>query len=166
MMSDADAKLDQLKAHFGVEKDADLARKLMVDKRTVSAWRSRGSVPTRYWSIVEGGDPQSITTPPMRWDEHERAAFDLAMFRLSRALLPETAGGEFRSAMQAFGGAWAYFWEIMYQARHDLVEQMNNGSAGVQSAFALLVHSDLERDDRAVAATRKTIADLGKVSAK
>lgn len=163
-MSEADAQLEQLKTHFGVDKDVELARKLMVDKRTVSAWRTRGSVPARYRSIAEGGDPQSVMTPPMRWDEHERAAFDLAMFRLARALQSEAASGEFQCAMQAFGGAWGYFWEIMFQARHDLIEQMNSGVEGVRSAFALLVHADLENDDGAVAATRKMIADLGKVS--
>lgn len=82
----------------------------MIDKRTVSAWRARDAVPARYQSIVQGGDPQSVT-PPARWDEHERAAFDLAMFRVARALLPETAAGEFRMTMRAFGEAWAYFLE-------------------------------------------------------
>ena len=160
-MDDVDAQLDQLKTHFGVEKDVDLARKLMIDKRTVSAWRTRGSVPVRYRSIAEGGDPQ---TPPARWDEHERAAFDLAMFRAARALLPETASSEFRPAMQAFGGSWAYFWQIMADARHDLVVQMNEGGKEVRSAFALLIHADTESGSKAVTRARKVLSDLGKVS--
>lgn len=164
-MNEADAQLEQLKAHFGVDKDVDLARKLMIDKRTVSAWRARGSVPARYRSIAEGADPQSVMTPPLRWGEHEQAAFDLAMFRVARALLPETAAGEFRSAMQTFGGAYGYFWMFMSDARRDLVAQMEDGSEGVRSAFALLIHADLE-SDRGPAAARKMLSDLGKIPEK
>lgn len=165
-MNDADAQLEQLKAHFSIDKDVDLARKLMVDKRTVSAWRARGSVPARYISIIEGGDPQSIMTPPQRWDEHERAAFDLAMFRLARALIPEITAGEFRSSTQAFGGAWAYFWQVMSAARRDLISQMDNGSKEVRSALALLMHAELEGDSKALSDTRKILSDLAKVSEK
>ncbi|MDF3606244.1 helix-turn-helix domain-containing protein [Paracoccus sp. DMF-8] len=165
-MSDIDVQMEQLKAHFGVEKDVDLAKQLMIDKRTVSAWRARGAVPARYQSIAQVGDPQSIMTPPARWDEHERAAFDLAMFRMARALLPETATGEFRSTMQAFGGAWAYFWDVMTKARRDLVGQMDDGSKEVRSAFALLMHAELQNDAEAVADVRKVLSDLGKLSEK
>lgn len=164
-MSDiVEAQLEKLKEHFGVEKDVDLARKLMIDKRTVSAWRARGAVPARYQSIAQGGDAQSLMTPAARWGEHERAAFDLAMFRMARALLPETAAGEFRDTMQAFGGAWAYFWEVMSTARRDLVNQMDAGNKEVRSAFALLLHAELQGDSEAVASVRKTLSDLAKVS--
>lgn len=163
-MSDVEAQLEKLKEHFGVEKDVDLARKLMIDKRTVSAWRARGAVPARYQGIAQGDDPQSVMTPPARWGEHERAAFDLAVFRVARALLPETAAGEFRVTMQAFGGAWAYFWEVMSTAHRDLVNQMDEGSKEVRSAFALLLHAELQEDPEAVANVRKTLSDLGKVS--
>ena len=61
--------VNRLKEHFRVEKDADLARVLGVDKRTVSAWRSRGNVPRRYVPILEGENHQSVLTPPLRWGE-------------------------------------------------------------------------------------------------
>jgi hypothetical protein len=163
-MEDIDAQLERLKSHFGVDKDAELARKLMVDKRTVSAWRARGGLPDRYKSILEGGDPQTVMTPPARWDEHERAAFDLAMLRLARAVLPETTAGEFRPVMQAYGGAWAFFWALMIEARHDIVAQMNSGPKEVRSAFAILVHSDLEQGSDSVQRVRSMLVQLGKVA--
>ena len=55
---------------FAVETDADLARKLRVDKSTVSSWRRRDGLPARFQKILEVGlSAQSVQAPPLEWGE-------------------------------------------------------------------------------------------------
>lgn len=66
-MRDIEETIEALKLRMKAVTDSDLARKLAIDKRTVSAWRARGAVPERYLSITAGADHQTVNTPPLRW---------------------------------------------------------------------------------------------------
>ena len=56
--------IDHLRAFMDVVSDPELARKLRIDKSTISSWRSRGSVPNRYRRILSGSDPHAYEMPP------------------------------------------------------------------------------------------------------
>lgn len=162
MAGDADEQLDQLKARFGVEKDIDLARKLAVDKRTVSAWRARGKLPARYEQILEGGDNQSINTPPQRWAEHEQEAFNLAVFRFSRAVAADTITGSYRPVRQAFSAAYGFIWVFMVEAQREIVAELDkHATRSPRDALAMLIHDDLQAGPASIERDRNRLIKMG-----
>ena len=96
--------LAALKRHFGVETDADLARKLRVDKSTISSWKARGSIPARYQGILEGSSSSTVGVSPIKWSEHEKAAFDLALFRFSRIMTEKANLSDYVESLTYFSG--------------------------------------------------------------
>lgn len=149
-MESAGEFVDRLKAHFRAETDSDLARILAVDKRTVSAWRARGSVPPRYVKMLEGDSHSSVLTPPLRWGEYEKEAFNLALFRTARALRGTVEQGSYREQFDTFRMAGAAFWLLMRDAQIELTARMEGSDVPIQTAFALLVHDDLAAGNHAV----------------
>lgn len=148
MSSDADGTIAALREHFGVQTDAELARKLRVDKSTVYSWRSRGSVPDRFARILEGGSNQFALTPPLHWGEHEIAAFEVALFRFCRLYNGSKRLTDYRSALELFSGsAYGKFLSLMVEAQKDLMDrEVGNTTA----SRALLIHSDLEAGEAAI----------------
>jgi len=65
MDDDIDAIISALRERLSAETDADLARKLRIDKSTISSWRSRRSVPNRFRKIASGESHQMMSAPPM-----------------------------------------------------------------------------------------------------
>lgn len=142
MDSDVDDVLEALKKHLRVSSDAELARSLRVNKRTVSAWRARKKVPARYVSMLEGQSSLPVAVGPVYWSGHEEAAFALALFRYSRAFQNELNGENFSQALRVLINSPSDFWELMRQAQLDLsrVDDVNSPSA----AIAVLLHEDIE----------------------
>lgn len=150
-MASAGEIVDRLKEQLRAETDSDLARILAVDKRTVSAWRSRGSVPERYLQMLSGDSHQSIATPPLRWGVYEKEAFNLALFRATRALQGTAFQGSFHEQFSAFRMAGAAFWLLMRDSQVELSGRMESRDVPIQTAFALLIHDDLEAGEHAIA---------------
>lgn len=73
--------LEQLKLKLDASTDSELARKLGVDRRTVSGWRTRGKVPKRNLGIIDGASKNAYSAPPEIRGEHEKVAFRLALLR-------------------------------------------------------------------------------------
>lgn len=142
MDKDADEVVDALKAHFKVNSDTDLARKLRVDKRTVSAWRARKKVPQRFIGMLEGQSSHAVAVGPAYWSDHEQAAFALALFRYSRAFQDELNGDNFNQAFRIADSAFIDFWALMERAQSDLSDVWGVNSPA--SALALLIHDDIE----------------------
>jgi len=83
MSEDTDEVITRLKQRFHVTTDQSLAEELALGRSTITSWRRRGSVPPRYARIATLGisaDLGSIN----KWTSEERAALNLALFRLSR----------------------------------------------------------------------------------
>jgi hypothetical protein len=148
-MADPESTIEALKLKLNAASDADLARKLAVDKRTVSAWRARGSVPDRYIAILEGQSHQSIMTPPLRWGPYEDCAFRLALFRFTRVKAPAAITNDFRTVFDAFAHPRG-FWLLMVRCQRDIAAAMENRTDSVDTAMALVMHDDMASGDAAI----------------
>lgn len=145
MSSKADDIILALREHLEAKNDADLARKLRIDKSTVSSWRSRGRVPDRFRRIAEGDSHEAVATLPTRWGEHEDKSFQLALFRYSRLFGPTAGSGDFRAAMELFSKG-TFLWYMLTNAQDDLAERQKNGDS-LSTAFALTLHEDIASPD-------------------
>lgn len=68
--SDVTAVLDRLKEHFGVTKDAELARELGTSPQTLSSWRQRNSIP--YAMCVDLSMEQGVSLDWLLYGEGNR----------------------------------------------------------------------------------------------
>lgn len=149
--------IDALKKRLGVITDVELAQRLAVDKSTVSSWRSRGALPKRYLGILTGEDVQeAIATPPLRWAVHEEYAFKLALFRLAKALGADASSGDYGRAWRAFRNTGG-FWKLMREAQKDLAETLDSEVSAIETAFALVMHHDIEAGEAATARDTKLL---------
>ncbi|CUX79373.1 MAG: Mu family bacteriophage transcriptional repressor CI [Roseibaca calidilacus] len=151
MGTTTDDLIDQLKEKFAVETDADLARKLRVDKSTVSSWRRRDGLPARFQKILEVGlSAQSVQAPPLEWGEEEKKAFSLALFRYCRLYADIVKRGEFRDLANLFPGGMGAFWVLMSQAHRDLISRQGSGQHSLDTALSLCIYDDLEYGSGAI----------------
>lgn len=135
--------LEQLKLKLDATTDSELARKLGVDRRTVSGWRARGSVPKQYLGIIDGASKNAYSAPPAIWGEYEQVAFRLALLRFSSFYHESFAGADYRSLLADFPMCAAGFWLLLSEAQKDLANAMDEGARNLEVAFAMLVHDDL-----------------------
>lgn len=138
-----------MKRRLKADTDADLARKLAVDKRTVSAWRARGGVPDRYLSIIEGADPQTVNTPPLRWGPYEDYAFRLALFRFTKVRATVALSNDYSTIFKEFANLTG-FWRLLHKTQQDLAAAMEDRTEVLDTALALVLHDDLVAGDAAV----------------
>jgi hypothetical protein len=147
-MSNSEVTIDALKARLKADTDTDLARKLAIDKRTVSAWRARGTVPNRYLDIIEGADHQTIATPPLRWGEYENYALRLALFRISRATAPAALSDDPSTVYKTF--TFTTLWQLFRQSQEDLVAAMEGRTEFLDTALVLVIADDIAAGQEAV----------------
>ncbi len=149
MQGSVDTAITELRAFVGAQSDAELARRLELDKSALTAWRSRGRVPDRYQRFldqVKSGKPlQEIEVWPSLHSAGHRVA--LVRFTLLRQEL--ALSGKVDQAMQVFKSLRP-FWLVMYRAVHDIRTKMVALGAEVQTAQALVMQDDL-RDPLATA---------------
>lgn len=144
-MDEAATVIADLKNALGVTTDSDLARKLRVDKSTIASWKARGSVPDRYKGIAAGDPMQAMLAPPLKWSEHEQAAFSLALFRFCRTFAGEIAAADFHTMLRVFGTTSWQLWVLFAEAQTDLAEEIGRSACSVQMALAMRIHRDLEQ---------------------
>ena len=161
MDNDIDTKIGELRAFLHAENDADLARKLRIDKSTVSSWRSRKRIPERFSSILDGDVIEHRSSPPELWGDIEDTAFSLALCRYTLAFKNIVDAGDYQEAMHTFRDN-RRFWLIMNNAASSLQERMRDGSFDLSSAFAVLLHEDM-KEPKAVSYTHLTLPTKAKV---
>jgi len=143
-------------SHLGAETDVDLARKLAIDKSTVSSWRSRDNLPDRYLRILHGEDKQTVATPPLKWGQYEDYAFRLALFRYAKARGEAAQSADFKTVWTTFthiGG----FWKLMHESQKDLAQCLEEQTSVMDTAFAIVLHEDLEAGASATDRDRATL---------
>lgn len=148
-MGEVDETISALKLRLNAESDSDLARRLGLDKRTISAWRSRGSVPQRYREIAQGEHPAPIWTPPVKWGTYEELAFRLALFRFVRVRAEAVQHATVGTMYSLFGGAGA-FWMLMHHAQNDIARVAAERDIEEDFAFALVIDEDITSGTRAI----------------
>lgn len=148
--------IDQLKKRLGAETDVDLARKLAIDKSTISSWRSRDSLPERYVRILQGEDHQTVLTPPLKWGPYEQYAFRLALFRFAKARAAAATSRDYGTIYRSFSNQGG-FWLLMRDAQKDLAKCLEEQTSVMDTAFAIVLHEDLEAGQ---AATNRDLAKL------
>jgi hypothetical protein len=79
----ADDVIERLKSRLHAATDQGLAEKLSVGRSTITSWRRRGSVPPRYARIADLGQSADLGRMA-EWSKEERAALNLALFRLTK----------------------------------------------------------------------------------
>lgn len=137
---DVEHVINCLKRAYGAETDAELAKALDVGRSTVTAWRSRGSVPMRYRRRIPGEDKSAVSEAPLHWSDEEREAFKLALLRFVRANPSMFASFRgFLDARSSFGD----FWLLHQKAKRDIIERMNDDFSATPSdaRHALLHHA-------------------------
>lgn len=142
---------------MGVDSDAELARKLRIDKSTISSWRSRGSVPERYKRILNGADPHTYATAPAGWGEFEVFAFRLALFRYSRARAEVATSGDYPAALRAFSFEHGFF-RLMGLCQQDLARTKEEDGVTLSTAFDLMLHQYMSAGDKGAKEDKELLA--------
>jgi hypothetical protein len=142
MDKDADEAVEELKKLLRAGNDAELARALKLDKRTVSAWRARKRVPQRYIEMLNGQSSAAVAVGPVYWSYQEQAAFSLTLFRYSRSFQNEFNCYNISQALRVLSSSSDDFWALMKDAQRDLMNVDMSNSPG--SALAVLIHEDMK----------------------
>lgn len=145
-----DEQIEQLKTAVSAASDSELARKLQIDRRTVSGWRSRNSIPKRYLSILDGQSKDFVGCAPLHWGEYEQAAFEAALFRFGNFYKRHYENPEFSQLMTDFPFAAASFWALMGSTQKEIARNMERGDhVNLHAATAMIYHADISQPDEA-----------------
>jgi len=148
-MVGVDATIGDLRRAVHAENDADLARKLGIDKSAISGWRARGNVPRRFLTMLKAPEPGSPVEAMQVGGEVQDSAHRIALVRF--VLLRETLAKsrDVDQAMRVFSELRPW-WLVMYRAHQDLLTKVEALQIDLRTAQALLMQEDL-RDVQATA---------------
>ena len=149
MIGAVDKTIANLRRVVSAETDAELARKLGIDKSTISGWRSRGRVPGRFVKLLEAPGTGVDLEIPQVWGELQERAQAIALVRFTLARADTARSGEIDRAMGVFLDVRP-FWVVLYRAVHDLRLKTEALGVDLRTAQALLMQEDL-RDPEASA---------------
>lgn len=150
-MDQVESTISDIRAVVGAKNDADLARRLNIDQSTISSWRSRGRVPSRFVKLLEA---QPIPSHDVWPELHDRGtAVALARYTILRNDV--AMAGDADQAIPAFLEVKP-FWLVMHRAVHDLRTKMDALNIDLQAAAALLLQEDL----RSPQVTAKRVAAM------
>ena len=151
MTGTAEETIAALRAKLGARTDAELARKLGIDKSTVSSWKARGNVPGRFANILTGKrSHQTFMTPPIAWGEDETAAFELALFRFARATADQGTFETYRAAFENVTSVGPRFWSLMEMCLSELLNRQSEGDYPLHTALGLAMFDDFETSSQSI----------------
>lgn len=108
--------IDALKRHLGTNSDQDLARRLSLGRSTISSWKARGAVPSRYRRILEGDEP-TFALEPKEMTEEEGLALSLAIMRLMKS------HGDVVNDQRRFIAHGSSLWNLLFREYHRALEE-------------------------------------------
>lgn len=159
MSDNVDTTIEKLRHHLGAESDVELGRKLRVSKSTISSWRARGVIPLRYKKILNGDSHQMVLVPMDSWSEEEQLSFALALFRFGRATADVVSKGDYRANLILFKQGYAISF-LASDCQREIAEFLETGDHDTRTAFALIMHQDLEHGDTAIDRTREKLREI------
>lgn len=156
-----DATIAGLRRVVSAASDAELARKLGVDKSTISGWRTRGRVPARFVELVQAPEQGLVPVASLSGELQERAyPVGLARFIILRQDLVRS--GRPDEALPILRDMHP-FWLVLHRAVHDLLGKVETLRVDLETAQALLLQDDLRDPEatakRVAAALEEDIAD-------
>lgn len=154
MDNGVETTISGLKAKFGVNTDTELARRLGVDKRTVSAWKIRGSVPERVQRILAGETRVALQVAPQKWDDEEKLAFAHALFRIARINGSTAQGTALEKVRAAFDQSSWQFWAMFDKAQEELAALIEQGTHRTVDEAALMLMYLVINDPESVEADK------------
>jgi len=148
-MAGVDATIGDLRRAVHAQNDADLARKLGIDKSAISGWRARGNVPRRFLKMLNAPEPGSPVEAMQVGGEVQNCAQRIALVRF--VLLRETlaTSQDVDQSMRVFSELRPW-WLVMFRAVQDLLAKVEALRIDLGTAQALLMQEDL-RDVQATA---------------
>ncbi len=158
MENDVDMIIAALRNRLGAKNDADLGRKLRVAKSTISSWRARGIVPNRYTMILDGASHQMILVPPNSWSVQETLAFNLALFRFTRATPKVARWDDYRANLDLFLNGDLIF-ILASECQKEIADLIDMRGYDPETAFALVLHEDIAQGEKAIDQTAKKIRE-------
>ncbi|NYS24916.1 hypothetical protein HUK65_07905 [Rhodobacteraceae bacterium 2376] len=117
-----------------------------MDKSTVSGWRARRRVPTRFVKMLDEPGRGTFNTGEVSGELQERAySIALARFVLLRHDL--AASGEVNKSLPAFRQMLP-FWLIVHRAVHDMLSTVESLQIDLDAAQVLILQDDLLHPER------------------
>lgn len=156
MQGTVETTIQQLRDTFSATSDSDLAKKLRIDKSTVSSWRSRGRVPSRFVKLLDEQPPREQAQAPDHWNELQETALGLSQLRFTLMTKDIAVSGDVERAMITFMNTKNY-WAVLYRAVHEIQEKQSALNVDHDTAAALLMQEDLREPEATGARVR---ADL------
>ncbi|MBZ0129486.1 MAG: helix-turn-helix domain containing protein [Rhodobacteraceae bacterium] len=150
MENTIDSTIADLRHTFGASTDAELARKLRIDKSTISSWRSRGRVPGRFINLIGAASAKPLFEPPAVWGELQEYANAAALLRFTLLRSELANSGDADQALQVFRDIKP-FWLILHRAAWEIRAKVEKLEIGIEAAQAILMHEDIS-DPKAAAA--------------
>jgi hypothetical protein len=138
VMNSVETTISDLRGLVGAKNDAELARQLQIDQSTISSWRSRGRVPSRFTKLLETAPvPQDEVWPELT---DRGTAIALARYAILRNEV--VMSGNLDLAIPAFLDVKP-FWLVMHRAVFELRGKMDALKVDLKTAAALLLQEDL-----------------------
>lgn len=144
--------ISDLRSAVMATSDADLARKLKVDKSTVSSWRSRGRVPERFAKMAKQNHVMTISMPEV-WGELQDRAHPITLLRYTIYRAEMVRSSSIEVSLLAFRDMRP-FWLIMNRAVEEIRQKASSLDIELSAAQAIIMHEDLRDPD----ATAKRIS--------
>ena len=148
-----------LRQRLNAKTDSELARKLGINKSTISTWKTRGSVPKRFLAIRDGASHEAINAAPLGWGDHENMAFDLAVSRAMRALGRVVSEGSYQDLLTVFSTS-AWLWVLMQEAQEELVRRQDERGVELRLAFSMALHDDFAAPEEAAERDRAMLRGM------
>ena len=159
MSEDPEDVIAALRRRLNAKTDTELARKLGINKSTISTWKTRGSVPKRFLAIRDGASHEAINSPPLGWGDHENMAFNLAVSRAMRALNWVMSQGSYSDLLTVFSTS-AWLWVLMHEAQQELTHRQDERGVDLGTAFSMALHDDFATPEAAAERDRAAIRGM------
>ena len=144
-----DRTIAGLRRVLGAETDAELARKLGIDKSTVSGWRARGRVPDRFTNMIDAPEHGVLADLGTLSGELRERAYPVAFARYILIRHELIRSGDADRAMSILRDMKP-FWLVLHRAVHELLAKVEALQVELETAQLLLLQEDL-RDPEATA---------------
>lgn len=158
MQPSVDSTIATLRRVVSAASDSELARKLGVDKSTVSGWRARGRVPARFLKMVDSPEKGILPDLGRTSGELQERALPIAHVRFILLRADVVRSADTDRAMATMRDTKP-FWLILHRALHELLSKVEALNIDLETAQALLLQADLTDPDATARRVEAQVAE-------